>query len=236
MSRACFGSLDEGVEKVDAVGLMMVAGVVSLAEEDGDELASGGEVGAGLAGGFHAAVEFGRSGAPAVAEHAGVGFVTEPGHGGGLDVGGQGAGGDLAVEGVDVGVDGGGTVQSAMTGAPMAGAWIDVWQCDGDGTYDVDGYRLRGHQHTDDQGRYRIETVIPSDYEDHFEFAGRQFDMRRTAHIHVKVKARMRPTLTTQLYLPDHPMNEGDGIFNAACVVQYTPGSTRDAMFDFVVM
>ena len=36
-----------------------------------------------------------------------MGFVTEPGHRGGLDVGRQGAAGDLAVEGVDVGVDGG---------------------------------------------------------------------------------------------------------------------------------
>jgi hypothetical protein len=31
--------------------------------------------------------------------------VTQPGHRGGLDVGGEGTGWDLAVEGVDVGVD-----------------------------------------------------------------------------------------------------------------------------------
>ena len=98
---------DEGVEEVGSVGLVAVAGVVSLAEEDGDELGPGGEVGAGLADRFHAAVELGGAGAEAVAEHAGVGFVAEAGHGGGLDVGGEGAGWDLAVEGVDVGVDGG---------------------------------------------------------------------------------------------------------------------------------
>jgi hypothetical protein len=99
--------LDEGVEEVDTFGLVALAGVVALAEEDGDELGAGCEVGAGLADGLHAAVELGGSGAQAVGEHACVGFVAESGHGGGLDVGGQCAGPDLAVEGVDVGVDGG---------------------------------------------------------------------------------------------------------------------------------
>jgi hypothetical protein len=99
--------LDEGVEEFGALGLVVVAGVVSLVAEDGDELGSGGEVGAGLADGLHATVELGRSCAQAVAEHAGVGFLTEPGHGAGLDVGGERADGDLSVEGVDVGVDGG---------------------------------------------------------------------------------------------------------------------------------
>jgi hypothetical protein len=81
--------------------------VVSLAEQDGDELGSGLEVGAGLAGGFHAAVEFGGSGAEAVAEHAGVAFLAEFGHGGRLDLGGQGAGGGGGVvEGVDLFADG----------------------------------------------------------------------------------------------------------------------------------
>jgi hypothetical protein len=45
--------------------------------------------GAGFAGGFHAAVEFGGPGAPAVAEHAGVGFAAKAGHASGLVVGGQ---------------------------------------------------------------------------------------------------------------------------------------------------
>jgi hypothetical protein len=50
LSRACFGSFDEGVEEFGAVGLGAVAGVVALTQQDGDELGSGGEVGAGLAG------------------------------------------------------------------------------------------------------------------------------------------------------------------------------------------
>ena len=41
----------------------------------------------GFADGLHAAVEFDQAGAHAVAEHAGVGFLAEPGHGRGLSDG-----------------------------------------------------------------------------------------------------------------------------------------------------
>jgi hypothetical protein len=65
---------DEPVEEDGAIGLVVVAGVVALAQQDGDELGSGGEVGARFAGRFHAAVELDGSCAQPVAEHAGVGF------------------------------------------------------------------------------------------------------------------------------------------------------------------
>jgi hypothetical protein len=65
---------DEVVEEGLAFGLVVVSGVVALAEEDGDVLGAGLEVGAGFAGCFHAAFEFDWSGAEAVAEHSGVGF------------------------------------------------------------------------------------------------------------------------------------------------------------------
>src|SRR5437773_2103220 len=32
---------------------------------------------------------------------------------------------------------------------PIAGAWLDFWQADGNGQYDNSGYKLRGHQFTD---------------------------------------------------------------------------------------
>jgi hypothetical protein len=79
--RGLLGSGDEVVVELGPVRLVVGAGVVSLAEEDGDELGSGVEVGAGFADGFHAAVEFDGSGAEAVAEHASVGFLAEAGHG-----------------------------------------------------------------------------------------------------------------------------------------------------------
>ena len=39
---------------------------------------------------------------------------------------------------------------------PVSGALIDFWQADGKGEYDNSGFRLRGHQFADAQGRYRL--------------------------------------------------------------------------------
>src|SRR5215813_8186480 len=41
---------------------------------------------------------------------------------------------------------------------PIAGALLDFWQADDRGAYDNTGFRLRGHQFADEQGRYRLET------------------------------------------------------------------------------
>src|SRR5215510_5257642 len=35
---------------------------------------------------------------------------------------------------------------------PIPQAWLDFWQADGKGAYDNSGYKLRGHQFTDDAG------------------------------------------------------------------------------------
>src|SRR5207253_10729520 len=106
---------------------------------------------------------------------------------------------------------------------PIARALIDVWHADDRGGYDNAGYRLRGHQFTDDQGRYRLETIVPG------YFAG------RTRHFHVKVQAPSRPALTTQLYLPGVAANARDPIFSRDLVMQV--GDTAEgkmATFDFV--
>jgi hypothetical protein len=58
-----FGPLDESVEQGGPGGLAVVAGVVALPGEDGQELGASAEVGAGLAGRFQAAVQFGGPGA-----------------------------------------------------------------------------------------------------------------------------------------------------------------------------
>lgn len=85
----------------------MVAGVVALAEQDGNELGPGLEVGAGLAGRFHATVEVHRPSAQSVAKHPSVRFLAEPGHGRCLDLRRQRSGcGCCVVEGIDLGGDG----------------------------------------------------------------------------------------------------------------------------------
>src|ERR1700752_985264 len=47
---------------------------------------------------------------------------------------------------------------------PVAGALLDFWQADDKGQYDNSGFRLRGHQYTDADGRFRLRTVVPGAY------------------------------------------------------------------------
>jgi protocatechuate 3,4-dioxygenase beta subunit len=103
---------------------------------------------------------------------------------------------------------------------PVPRALLDFWQADETGRYDNAGYALRGHQFTDAEGRYRLETVLPGIYPG------------RTRHIHVKAQAPNRPPLTTQLYFPGEAANARDGIFDPALVVAMAEGGAR---FDFVL-
>ncbi|MDP9188162.1 MAG: dioxygenase [Actinomycetota bacterium] len=107
---------------------------------------------------------------------------------------------------------------------PIPGALLDFWQADGEGAYDNDGYRLRGHQFADAGGRYRLETVVPGLYEG------------RTRHLHVKAQPQGGALLTTQLYLPREPANGSDPIFDPALLLTELPadGGSR-ARFDFVL-
>jgi protocatechuate 3,4-dioxygenase beta subunit len=107
---------------------------------------------------------------------------------------------------------------------PVARALVDFWQADDRGEYDNVGQRLRGHQFTDDQGRYRLETVVPGLYPG------------RTRHFHVKVQAPNRPVLTTQLYFPAEPQNQRDFIFNPQLVMKTQDAADgKLAAFDFVL-
>jgi protocatechuate 3,4-dioxygenase beta subunit len=107
---------------------------------------------------------------------------------------------------------------------PLARVLLDFWQADAQGQYDNQGYRCRGHQFTDETGRYRLETIVPGLYPG------------RTRHIHVKVQAPNRPILTTQLYFPGEPRNARDRIFTSALVmaVQDTADG-KAAQFNFVL-
>ena len=78
---------------------------------------------------------------------------------------------------------------------PLPNAWLDFWQADANGEYDNSGYRLRGHQFTDEQGRYYLETILPGLY-----------SSRPIEHIHVKVRPEGEEEITSQLYFPQQPM------------------------------
>lgn len=93
---------------------------------------------------------------------------------------------------------------AASTCAPLAGAVVDVWQCDHLGVYsDVSdpGFNtlgkkfLRGYQLTDTRGIARFTTVYPGWYQG------------RTVHIHFKIRSapssRSGFEFTSQLYFDD---------------------------------
>jgi len=107
---------------------------------------------------------------------------------------------------------------------PLAGVLIDFWQADDKGRYDNSGFRLRGHQFTDADGRYRLKTVVPGNYDG------------RTRHIHVKVQARGGSVLTTQLYFPGEPKNRSDSLFRSELAMRTAKNEGWLAgRFDFVL-
>lgn len=114
-----------------------------------------------------------------------------------------------------------GVVREAATGAPVPGARLDFWQADENGIYDRTGTHLRGVVHADAAGRYRIATVLPSDYSEHdhdpigelFRAMGRH--NTRAAHIHLKVSTGGRVRLTTQIFMPTSTFLETDYVEGA---------------------
>ena len=107
---------------------------------------------------------------------------------------------------------------------PVARALVDFWQADGAGAYDNSGFNFRGHQFTDAQGRYRLDTLVPGLYPG------------RTRHLHVKVQAPGGRVLTTQLYFPGEARNASDGIYNRELVMDVTDAADgRNGTFTFVL-
>ncbi|MEM9484507.1 MAG: intradiol ring-cleavage dioxygenase, partial [Cyanobacteria bacterium P01_F01_bin.116] len=107
---------------------------------------------------------------------------------------------------------------------PIAGALVDCWHTNHQGEYDNRGYTFRGHQFTDAEGRYRIETIVPGLYPG------------RTRHFHIKVQAPNQPVLTTQLYFPEESANQGDFLFNPLLLMAVDDSEElKKATFDFVL-
>lgn len=109
---------------------------------------------------------------------------------------------------------------------PLANAIVDFWHADPAGNYDNEGFLFRGHQFTDENGNYQLETRMPGLYPG------------RTRHIHARVQGQDTDLLTTQLYFPDDvEENENDGIFHPSLVVEieHTTADRTEASFDFVL-
>ncbi len=113
---------------------------------------------------------------------------------------------------------------------PLSGVLLDFWHADGEGHYDNEGFRLRGHQFSDAEGRYQLTSVLPGLYPG------------RTRHFHVRVQPRPPAgsgagrVLTTQLYFPGESRNRRDGLFAPELLVALAEGSKpQRARFHFVL-
>lgn len=109
---------------------------------------------------------------------------------------------------------------------PIPNCWVDVWHADVDGDYDNSSpdFRYRGNFLTDDDGNFELKTIVPGLYPG------------RTPHLHFKVEGENTPLLTTQLYLPDHPLNPTDPFFDATvemAEIETLPSGELIAAFDF---
>jgi protocatechuate 3,4-dioxygenase beta subunit len=111
---------------------------------------------------------------------------------------------------------------------PLAGAQVEIWQCDEKGRYHHPGdggkadpsFQGFGRVTVGADGRYRFRTIKPVAYSG------------RTPHIHVKVKLGNSELLTTQLYVQGDPGNERDFLWRnlgaearSAITVPFRPGS-----------
>ncbi len=69
---------------------------------------------------------------------------------------------------------------------------IDIWHADDSGAYDNSGFNMRGQTHSNGQGFYLFETILPGKY-----LNGNQY---RPSHIHFRITPPGFDTLITQLY------------------------------------
>jgi protocatechuate 3,4-dioxygenase beta subunit len=104
----------------------------------------------------------------------------------------------------------GGTVMD-RSGRPLAGARVEIWQCNAFGRYHHPGDRSGapldpnfqgwGEFVTAGDGEYRFRTIRPVPYPG------------RTPHIHFRISGRTVPELVTQMYVEGEPGNERDGLY-----------------------
>ena len=152
-----------------------------------------------------------------------------------------------------------GTVRD-LSGAPVGGAVLDVWQADADGAYEaqleVDEARLRAKYTARPDGTYCVRTIAPLGYSIPMDgpvgdLIGRtDISHFRPAHVHVLLAVPGFEPLITHLFAAGAPYLDSDVVFGTKeeLVVAFEPrdpGPTPDggtaagpwlhATYDFVL-
>jgi catechol 1,2-dioxygenase len=114
-------------------------------------------------------------------------------------------------------------------GVPLPGAELDVWQADDSGAYDNKGFTLRGIVIADDNGVYKLRTILPK----HYKTGPNSY---RPAHIHLKLRAAGCKELTTQLYFKGDPYNAVDSSVRPSLMLRPKDlGKSKAASYQFVL-
>lgn len=116
-----------------------------------------------------------------------------------------------------------GTVRG-IGGEPVPEAYMDVWQSDEDGLYDVQHAEIayaqaRGVLNADSEGRYHFQSILAVPYAiphdgpvgDLLKVSGRH--PWRPAHLHFMIKAEGYETLITHVFRSDDPYLDSDAVF-----------------------
>lgn len=129
-------------------------------------------------------------------------------------------------------------------GTPIAGAVLDIWSGDGEGTYDMQmtedvGMKARGRIRTDAEGRYSFRSIKPNYYPVPTDGpVGRMLlkmgrHPMRPGHIHMIVSAPGHHAVTTHLFAAGSEYIDSDAVFGVkeslvTPFAKHPPGTAPD--------
>lgn len=124
-----------------------------------------------------------------------------------------------------------GTVRGLTCGRIVA-ARVDLWHADSRGAIDPSGYRWRGHQVTDADGRYAFDTIAPG--------APRGHAPRLNLRVEIPKSYLRKPaqsgTFMTALFFPADPRNASDPLYRPELAMKTATGAAAGAyVFDVIL-
>jgi catechol 1,2-dioxygenase len=128
-----------------------------------------------------------------------------------------------------------------LSGVPIAGAELDVWQCASNGLYDIQdpeqpAFNLRGVFATGNDGRYAFRAVRPVSYPVPVDgpvgaiFRSTNRHHWRAAHVHAIVRAPGYRPVTTHIFDAANEYNGSDAVFGVrdSLVRKFRPAGPAD--------
>ncbi|WP_433868619.1 catechol 1,2-dioxygenase [Saccharopolyspora sp. CA-218241] len=140
---------------------------------------------------------------------------------------------------------------TAVGGAPLAGAKVEIWHADDEGFYSqfapgLPEWNLRGTIIADEQGHFGIRTMQPAPYQIPQDgscgklIAAAGWHAWRPAHLHLKVSAPGHQLLTVQLYFRggEHVEDDVAQAVKPELILDPKPaadGKGNEVTYDFVL-